>query len=118
MVFLGGVNMGIEKFYIACTRKRPIWGESDTGRPKITGYSETPINGYIGSSNDVPGYVGGQYTVTKEYKFFTDDFNMLFGDFVVYEGKTYQTAGEPKNTAHRNHHIRIMLEKIDNIKQY
>lgn len=107
---------GIEEVYIDCIRKRPVITMSDTNRP-ITTYQDTAIKGYIGSQNDSPAFVAGKYTITTLYKFFTNDFNIKSGDYIIYEDKTYECKGEPKNTAHQNSHIRIMVEKIENIKQ-
>ena len=111
------MGSGIEEVYISCTRKRPAITYSSTGRPQKNSYSDTGINGYIGGQTDVPSYVGGKFTVTTQYKFFTDDFNIQFGDFILYENKIYECVGEPKNTAHQNSHIRIMVKKIKAIKQ-
>jgi len=36
---------------------------------------------------------------------------------IKYEGDTYEVVGQPRNTAHRNHHIKTLLRKVDNIKQ-
>jgi hypothetical protein len=109
---------GINKFFVPCVRKRPVWDDTSTGRPKITSYQDTPINGYIGSQTDITGYTAGKFTVKTQYNFYCDDFNIKMGDFLVYENNTYEIAGEPKNTAHKDNHIRIMVEKTKEIKQY
>lgn len=110
--------LGIKKFFVSCVRKRPIWGESDTGRPKITGYTYKQITGYKGSQTDIPQFTAGKYTIKSQFKFFCDDFDILMGDFLSYEDNVYEIIGVPKNTAHKANHIRIMIEKIENLKQY
>lgn len=111
------MSSGIEEVYIDCIRKRPNLGHSSTGRPTKDSYTDTGIKGYLGSQTDVSGFVAGKYVMTTQYKFFTDDFEIKAGDFIQYENNTYEVKGLPKNTAHQNSHIRIMVERIDNIKQ-
>jgi hypothetical protein len=110
------MGSGIEEVYIDCTRKRVVESLSDNNR-LIKTYQDTGIKGYIGSQNDQPGFIAGKYTITTLYKFFTSDFEIKSGDYIIYENKTYECKGEPKNTAHQGSHVRIMVEKIENIKQ-
>lgn len=111
------MGSGIEEVYIDCIRKRPNITHSSTGRPLKTSYTDTNIKGYLGSQTDIPGYVGGKYVITAQYKFFTNDFSIQPGDFIEYENNVYETIGIPKNTAHQNSHIRIIVQRIDKVKQ-
>jgi len=108
--------MSIESHYIACVRKRPTYSQGTTNRTTTT-YTSTNIMGYLGSQTDRIVYIADKATIETIIKFFTNDFSILKGDLVVYEGNTYETIGLPKNTGHRNDHIRIMVKLINQVKQ-
>lgn len=110
--------MGISKYYIPCTRKSPTETLNSKLVP-IKTYATTTINGYIGSGNNAntPINVGDKETFETRYKFYCDDFNLKIGDLIIYEGKTYEVTTDPKNTAHRNHHIKTFIRKVDQVKQ-
>ena len=111
------MGSGIEEVFIDCIRKRPNLNYSNTGRPTKDTYTDTAIKGYLGSQTDIPSFVAGKYVVTTTYNFFTNDFNINANDFIEYENNTYEIKGIPKNTAHQNSHIRVIVERIDHIKQ-
>ncbi len=108
--------MGIDKYFIACTRVRPTTTLNTSLRPIVT-YVNTSIRGYIASGNSNERYVAGKDTIESELKFYCDDFSLLINDLIIYESKTYEVNSEPKNTAHKNSHIKVALRKVDDIKQ-
>jgi SPP1 family predicted phage head-tail adaptor len=109
--------VSINRYYITCVLKRPIHTLSTSGRDIIT-YNSTNILGYIGSQSDNQYLEAGKFTVKTQYKFFTNHFDIVQGDFIVYKGLTYEVSGSMKNTANLNHHGRIYLQKVENVKQF
>jgi hypothetical protein len=84
------------------------------GRNIIT-WNESGINGYIGSQNDKLSFVGGKWSTITQYKFYSDSFIIEFGDRILYESHYYEVVSDPKNTAHKNHHSKIKLQKIEEV---
>ena len=105
----------IEDFYVSCTRKRPGTSTVNAKYEYQQSYADTTINGYLGSRSNSESNVGGKYTVTTEYKFYTDDFSMLYGDIIYYENGYYRVISVPQNTAHLSHHMKVMVEKIEGV---
>jgi len=108
--------MPMADYYIDCVRKRKTQTLNDNNRP-ISGYTSTDIKGYIGRQVDKQIVKADKFTIESQKKFFTSDWDLQFGDLIVYEGKTYEVVSDPKNTAHRDDHIKAMLKKIENVKQ-
>ena len=110
--------MSIEDFYIDCTRERPTYVlDQDTNRPNVT-FTTTAIMGYLSNSQtDVAEIKTGKYTTTVQKYFYTDDFNIVRGDFINYENKRFEVIGVPKDTAHRGNHIKVLTQYIKDIKQ-
>lgn len=110
--------MGISRFYVSCTRKSPIETLNSKLVP-IKSFTTSTINGYIGSGSNAntPINIGGKETFETRYKFYCDDFTLKVGDLIIYEGNTYEIVTDIKNTAHRNHHVKTMIRKIDKVKQ-
>lgn len=106
--------MAIENFYIECTIKRPT-EVIEYGRVTKT-YTEIDINGYKGSQTDTIGIVADKNTIISKYKFFSDT-PLIYGDILVYEDEQYELASDSKNTAHKNHHYKTYIRKVENIKQ-
>jgi hypothetical protein len=104
----------IEDFYISCTRKRPTKTYDAKGEPVET-LPSTAINGYKGTQSFIRQVTAGKQLYKAQYKFFTDDFDIKFGDIVVYEGENYQVISDTENTAHLNHHALVYLEKFKNV---
>jgi len=109
--------MAIDKYFVACERVRPT-ETMDSSRRPITTYASTDIRGYIGSGSNNQYQASDKETVISELKFYCNDFNMLINDLVRYEGKTYEVCSEPKNTAHKNSHIKVSVRKVDEVKQH
>jgi len=105
----------IKRFYISCERKRPTETLNSTGRP-IKTYTSTNICGYMSNSGWRLIKTADKETTETIYKFFCDDFDLESTDLIEYNGELYELLGEPKNTANRNHHIKVMCKKIKNIK--
>lgn len=108
--------MAIENYYVSCSRLRPTETLNSRLVPVKT-YASTTINGYLGSGNDVNITIADKDTIETRYKFYCDDFSIDTGDLINYESNTYEVISEPKNTAHRNNHIKVLVRKIDKIKQ-
>lgn len=108
--------MAIERFYISCTKKTPTTTLSDSNRP-VKSYTESTIYGYKGSQTDKLVTIAGKQTIETFYKFFTSDFDITSMDLIVYDDEIYEIVGDPKNTANRNHHIKVLIRKVENIKQ-
>jgi len=108
--------VGIKRFYITCYKLTPTETLNDNLRP-IKTYAESEINGYIGSGSDNVIRVADKDTIESRYKFYCNDFDLSIGDLIKYEGDTYEVVSDPKNTVHKNHHIKAMVRKVDNIKQ-
>jgi hypothetical protein len=106
--------LAIEDYYIDCTRKRPLFTANVRGRLVPT-YAETLIRGYKGSQIDNPIVVGDMVTIVTNYKFFCNDFDLKSNDLIEYEGEIYQVIGKPKNTANKNHHIKVMIQRIEGV---
>lgn len=105
----------IEDFYISCIRKRPTESQ-DTGTGEvIQTFTNTTINGYKGSQAFTFQKSADKLTTKTQYKFFTDDFNIRFGDIVNYENEDYLVISDTENTAHLNHHALVYIEKYKNI---
>lgn len=107
--------MGIKRFYTTCYKLKPT--ETLVRNIPVKTYTETEIKGYIGSGSDTTIRVADKDTIETRFKFYCNDFTLVLGDIIKYENYTYEVVGHPRNTAHRNHHIKTLLRKIDNIKQ-
>lgn len=108
--------MSIENYYIDCVRSRPTESLNDSLRP-VTTYNSTAIKGYLGSGTDKVVKIADKDTIETRYKFYCNDFDILINDLILYENKTYEVTSEPKNTAHKNHHIKVLVRKVDEVKQ-
>jgi len=106
--------MAIENYYIYCVRKRKTETLNGNNRAIAT-YTDTPISGYKSGSSSKITIVAGKETIEDVYKFYTDDFDLQSQDIIVYDGESYLVTSDPKNTANRNHHIKVMLRKIKNV---
>ena len=108
--------MGIKRFYVTCYKLEPTETLNSRNIP-IKTYEETEIKGYIGSGSNAIIRVADKDTIETRFKFYCNDFDLALGDLIKYEGDTYEVVGQPKNTAHKNHHIKALVRKVDNIKQ-
>lgn len=108
--------MSIKKYYVTCYRLRPTKTTNSRNRPEVS-YGSTTINGYLGSRTGLQIKVGDKETLENRYNFYCDDFNLESTDLIKYETKTYEIIGEPQNTIHKGHHMKVMLRMVSNIKQ-
>jgi hypothetical protein len=106
-----------EELYISCTRIRPTQTLNDTNRSIKTYTDETSILGYLGRQKDIHKQVAGQWTVISVYNFLCNDFELEYGDIIIYNEKTYEVVSDPHNTANLDDHIKVYIQKIANIKQ-
>ena len=109
--------LSINKYFVSCTRLRPTITLNDSLR-SITSYVSTSIKGYIASGTNNEIKIAEKDTVETELRFYCNDFDILINDLVQYENKTYEVNSEPKNTAHKNSHIKVFLRKVDEVKQH
>jgi len=108
--------MSIKRFYKTCYRLRPSTSLTNTLRPYTT-YDSTEIHGYLGSRSNNQINITDKDTIESRYNFYCDDFNILSTDLIKYDDKTYEIVSNPQNTANRNHHMKIIIRKVDNVKQ-
>jgi hypothetical protein len=110
--------VGISRFYITCYKLVPTETLNDRNIP-IKTYTQTEIRGYIGggSGSDNLLKVADKDTIETRFKFYCNDFSLAIADLIKYEGETYEVVSQPRNTAHRNHHIKVLIRKVDTIKQ-
>jgi len=107
----------IEDYYIDCVRRRAIETKNTSGRAVKT-YVNTGIKGYLGSlsgNSNNQTRVTNKETIQAKYKFFCDDFELMFGDYVIYENVTYKVNGNTRNTTHKQHHVKTELIVVDNV---
>lgn len=107
--------MAIESYFIDCIRKRPTKSTSTTGRVLYNSYVDTAIKGYKGSQNDSTVIVADIATIQTTYNFYCNDFNLKSSDLILYESELYQVVGESKNTVHKNHHIKVKIQKVKEV---
>lgn len=106
--------MGIP--YINCTKLTPT--ESQTADLiTVKSYSTSTIKGYLGSGSNNRVEVSGKETIEVLHKFYTNDFTINSFDKIKYNGQTFEIISIPRNTANRNHHIKLSVRMIENIKQ-
>lgn len=108
--------MSIQKYYKECIKLTPVKSLNSSLTP-VTTYNESTINGYLGSGSNNPVQIADKDTYETLRKFYTSDLTITINDFIKYDGKTYEIVGDPQNTANKNHHIKCMVRKIDDIKQ-
>lgn len=109
--------MGIQKYYNNCIRQRKTEVLNDRGRP-ISTYIDTPIKGYLSEYfRQQETNQAGKDTVETFCKFFTNDFELLQFDIIIYNNQKYEVLNDPKNTANKRHHLKAILRKVSNIKQ-
>ncbi len=107
--------MAIESYFVACVRRRPGTSTKNSKYESTVTYTSTNINGYLGSRSNQEQKYGEKYTLKTQFKFYCDDFALLYGDLIDYESKTYRVVSDPQNTVHANHHIKVFVERISNV---
>lgn len=105
----------IGDFYVACVRRRPSTSSKNSKYEYTNTYSSTNINGYLGSRSGMEQKFGEKYTLKNQFKFYCDDLLLAYGDLIDYESSSYRVVSRPQNTIHSDHHIKVYLEKIENI---
>jgi hypothetical protein len=110
--------MGISKYYINCIRQR-ITETRNSNLRVVETASNTKIKGYIASrvGTNNQRIIADKDTIETLYRFYCNDFNLMFGDLIIYNNKKYEVANDPQNTANKNHHIYCILKLIEYIKQ-
>jgi len=104
----------ISKYYIDCVHKKMVASSTSTGRTTKT-YTDNNIKGYLGQQLDNTKIVADKVAIDTKFKFFSSTYDFKNGDLIVYNSKTYEVCGEPKNTAHKTHHCKIYVKKIEGV---
>lgn len=107
--------MSINKYYIDCIKRKSNITVNQMGKA-IRNFEDYAIKGYIGSQISHDVVVGGKIVVNTVHKFYTNDFDINQDDLIVYENETYEIYSTEKNTAHKSHHNKIKLKKLDGMK--
>lgn len=102
----------IENYYITCVRYRKTNTTLNEYNRPIDSYSSTNINGYKGTMSNNLSYIAGKQSSEIEHNFYCDDFNLQYGDYILYEGLYYKVVTTPKDTTHQNHHIKCKIRHI------
>lgn len=105
--------MAIQDFYVPITLKS--YTESVNNKSEVVkSYTNSTINGYVGSRTDLEQITNGKWTVKTQYRCYTDT-NIRYGDLIVYNNETYRVVSDAQNTVNLTHHFKSMVEKIENI---
>jgi hypothetical protein len=102
----------IADFYVPCELKKKVGNNKNDKFEYTNNYSTIPMNGYLGSSNDIELLIDGKTTVRTQARFYCDNLDIDYGDLVLYESITYRVIQVPQNTIHKDHHMKLMLEKV------
>jgi hypothetical protein len=105
----------IEDFYVDCVKQSKTITVGTHGQQVIVNIN-IDINGYLGSSTQNNVVVAGKSTVESTYKFYTNYFIWSVGDTVIYENAVYEVVAQPKNTAHKDNHCKLILKRLDGVK--
>ncbi len=104
--------MAIEDFYNSMTRRIYTKGKNAQYEQTATVYSDSTINGYIGSRSSNEKETGGKFTIRTLYKFYADTC-CNYGDEVIYDSETYRLIDDMHDAGNKLHHYKGILQKID-----
>lgn len=109
--------MMIESFYIPCIRKRKTGEAQNSKYETIYTYSETSINGFIGSISNTPeeANISEKETYVTKRKFYSDDLELEYGDLIIYNEKIYDVISQPTNSGGFNHHTKAIIRFVENV---
>ena len=114
--------MAITRFYYDVQVFRGTPSTNATGTTIVgTKTLASTIQGVVNQSQTNERDANGQWGMAMNYKLFcATNSDVLKDDNIKVVGSsdpaingTYRVIGEPKNTVKRNHHLRIMLEKLE-----
>lgn len=108
--------MSINKYYIDCTKVIVTQSVNESLTP-VESNNFVSIKGYLGSGSNNIVRIADKETYETLRKFFTSDLSISSDDKIIYNNKTYEVVGDPQNTVNKNHHIKCLVRKIDDIKQ-
>lgn len=103
----------IEDYYVSITRKVPT-NPKNSKFEYVPSYTQSTINGYIGSRTDIQQPEGGKWTVKTQYRFFSDT-NCNHGDIVVFNSENYRLISDMQNTINLGHHYKGYVEKVEGV---
>lgn len=103
----------IEDFYVSLTRRVQSIVKNDSFEPVPT-YTNSTIDGYIGSRSSFEEIRAGKWVTRDQYKFFSST-ECKYGDLILFNNETYRIVADAQNTININHHYKSFLEKIENV---
>lgn len=102
--------MAIQHFYKPMTRRVFTYSQNEQYEQTTT-YTDTTINGYIGSRNSTEQYIGKE-TIRTQYKFYSDTM-CNYGDEIIYNSETYRIIDDSHDAVNKAHHYKALIEKVD-----
>lgn len=102
----------ITDFYSTLVLKTPAVVKNSYGDP-VANYVESNFEGMINQANSQEKSLYQQYPADSIYKLFCGADVPIAANCKVYDGQEYLVISEPKNTVGRNHHYKVMMQKID-----
>lgn len=103
----------IEDFFVEMTRKTPTYSKNAQFEG-VPSYSNTSINGYIGSRTDFEQMINGKWTIKSQLKFYSDT-ECVHGDEITFNSENYRVIGKMQNTIGLGHHYKGYVEHCTNI---
>lgn len=104
----------IEDFYESMTRKEVTGFTKNAQGEGVPSYSNSTINGYIGSPSDFEQMIGGKWTIKSQRRFYADTL-CVHGDLIVFNSENYRIIGKMQNTVGLGHHYKGYVEHCTNI---
>lgn len=109
--------MASKDYFVSCTKYVPTNATNTAGKPYKTYSTSSTIYGYLGKRSEKEVREGDKATIETFYNFLSSDFDLAYKDRILYEGKYYEVANDPIDTAHKGDHVKCKLKKISNIRQ-
>jgi hypothetical protein len=108
--------MSINRFYIDCVRYRVTETVNEVNGKLEKTSNPKAIKGYMGSGTSQIVNIADKDTLDMRYKFYCNDFDILEDDIINYENQYYKVISKPHNSGRKNHHIKCMVRRTDNIQ--
>lgn len=105
--------MAIENFYVELTRLVPAQSLNNK-KESVRTYTDSTINGFIGSASDFEIRSHGKVTTKTQYKFFSDT-KCGKRDIIKYDSNNYRVISDMKDSAGKGHHYKGYVENIGGI---
>lgn len=104
----------LDRFYNDLSLYRGSYTTNSFGAPSQTKALVGTIRGRI----NMPGLTqralyADKYQVEDAFHLYCEITDIKNGDFIVSDGVEYEVKSNPKNTVGRNHHLKLVLGRID-----